>query len=354
MKNRYGFIYYAFLLILTLALPAAATQDGALHGSQAGAGGVSVTVSASETVADAAAAGANVSWEDIQAAYEYDHSIPLNVEISEEKDMGAFTKIYFSYDSLNGGRVPAVLMMPKSRIEPMKPERSTVEGAYPVMFLMHFHVSDKSLADLFSTWPGYGVAVMAIDGVFRGDRKEDGKDILMPDPVVCAKHMQMQIKDILRGFDVASAWEGLDPGRIGYMGISMGAQTGMVATALDKRIKSILIADGAADYALIFENSEYGDVQVIKKFMDENSVTTEQLVDAFKYVEPAVFAPRITQRPVMLMNGKEDTTMTVPAMEKLHGLVGTKKLKIKWYNSGHILPFDKVVIDALKWFKGTL
>lgn len=299
-------------------------------------------------------AAAKVSWDEVKAAYTYDHTLPLNIEIREQKDMGGFTKIYFSYDSLNGGRVPAVIMMPKPHVKPMKADKATVPGAYPAMFLMHFHVSDKGLSDIFATWPGQGIAIMAIDGVFRGERAEPGKDVLMPDPIISAKHMQMQIMDILRGFDVLSQWEGIDPGRIGYMGISMGAQTGMAAVTLDPRIKSVIIADGAADYSLIFENSEYGDVQDIKEFMRENNVTSEQLVEAFKYVEPAIFAPRLNDRPVLLMNGKQDTTMTLPAMEKLHAIIGTEKKKIIWYDSGHVLPFDRVVGDALKWFKSTL
>lgn len=296
----------------------------------------------------------NFNYEEILKAYEYDHSIPLNIEIKETKDFGSYDKIYFSYDSLNGGKVPAVLFMPKSRIEPMKPERSSAKGAYPVVFFMHFHVSDKSLADMFATWPGYGIAVMAIDGVFKGDRKEPGKDILMPDPWMSAKHMQMQVKDILRGFDVLAGYEGIDHERIGYMGISMGALTGTVATAVDERIKSIIIADGAADFSIMFKNSDYGDLLEIKDYMDKNGLSEAELVDAFKYVEPAIFAPRIKNRTVLFQNGVSDTTMSVPAMQKLHKVIGAEKNKVIWYDSGHILPFDRVVGDSLKWFRNTL
>lgn len=298
---------------------------------------------------------ANVDWNEVKASYVYDKSKPLNIQIRETKDFPGYSKIFFSYDSVyDGGRVPAVLMLPKPNVKPMKSDRATVPGAYPVMFLMHFHVSDKSLADLFSTWPGYGIAVMAIDGVFKGEREVKGQDILMPDPVVSAQHIKMQVLDILRGFDVLSQWKGIDPGRIGYMGISMGAVTGTDATALDSRIKSIIIADGAADFSVIFDTSEYGDVQETKEYMKDNGTTKEQLIGSFKFVDPSVFAPHLGDRPILLMNGKTDTTMTMPAMMLLHSLVTSPQKKIIWYNSGHILPFDRVVGDALKWFKNTL
>lgn len=299
-------------------------------------------------------ASADPTWDQIKDFYKYDKTIPLNIQIIDTKDFPGYTKIHFFYDSVVQGKVPAILMMPKSRIKPMGAKRSTVEGAYPVMFFMHFHVSDKSLADLFSTWPGYGIAVMAIDGVFKGEREEQGKDIFAPDPAITAKNMKWQILDILRGIDVLSQWKGIDPGRIGYMGISMGAVTGTGAAALDQRIKSIILADGAADFSLVFENSDYGDVIKTKEYMKAHNVTKDQLWSSFVYVDPMTFAPHLGERPVMLQNGKTDTTMTMPAMQKLHELVTSKTKKIKWYDSGHILPFDKVVADSLKWFKNTL
>lgn len=299
-------------------------------------------------------ATAEIDWEKIKASYSYDHSIPLNIRIRETKDFPAFTKIYFSYDSLNGGRVPAVLMIPKPHVRPMKPDRSTVPGTYPVMFFMHFHVADKSLADIFTTWPGYGIAVMAIDGVFRGEREVEGMDILMPDPALSAKHIGMQIRDILRGFDVLAQWQGIDPGRIGYMGVSMGAMTGACATTLDERIKTIILADGGADYSLIFDNSVYGSLKEIKQYMNDHGMTREQFVELFEYVDPAVFVPHITDRPILAVNGRQDDTISMPAMEELHRLIATDRKKIIWYDSGHVLPVDKLVGDCLKWFKGTL
>jgi cephalosporin-C deacetylase-like acetyl esterase len=337
------------------------SDGGADVGSAGGTGAAKASVSPDETnpalspIAPKASVFANVNWDDAKKSFEYDRDKPLNIQIKDKKDFPGFTKISFTYDSAyDGGRVPAVLMIPKEHVKPMKADRATIPGAFPAMFFMHFHVADKSLADIFSTWPGSGIAVMAIDGVFRGEREEKGKDVLMPDPRMSAKHIRMQVLDILRGLDVLSAWQGIDAGRIGFMGISMGAVTGTDATALDSRVKSIILADGAADFSLIFENSEYGDVQETKQFMKETKLTKEELIDSFKFVDPSVFAPHLGDRPVLLMNGKTDTTMTMPAMLLFHNLVQSPQKKIIWYDSGHVLPFDKVVGDALKWFKQTL
>jgi cephalosporin-C deacetylase-like acetyl esterase len=299
-------------------------------------------------------ASMEISYDEIKAEYNYDHSKPLNIEIKDTKDFASYTKIHFFYDSLNGGRVPAILMLPKDKVKPLAPERATVPGAYPAVFFMHFHVSDKSLADIFSTWTGYGVAVMAIDGVFRGEREEEGKDILMDDPFESAKNIRMQIMDILRGFDVLADWKGIDPGRIGYMGVSMGAMTGAVATTLDQRIKVIDLADGGADYSLVFDNSDYGSLMRIKAYMVKNNLQKDEFLKVFVPIDPVTFVPHIGDRPVLLQNGKTDTTISVPAMNKLHELVPEANKKIIWYNSGHILPFDKLLYDSFKFFRKTL
>jgi len=255
-----------------------------------------------------AARAAALSYEDAVKTYDFDRAKPLNITIRETKDYPSYSKIYFSYDSPNGGRVPALLIMPKPHIKPFKPDRSTVAGAYPVVFFMHFHVSDKSLTDVMLNWTGYGIAIFAIDGVFRGEREEKDKDILMPDPMVTVKHIEMQIRDIMRGFDVIGQWKGLDPGRIGYIGISMGSITGAAASAMDPRIKAIVLADGAADFPNIFMISDYGQVAQMKEFIEKNKLEPLKIKEAFDYVDPLTFAPHLETRPVLMLNGKKDTT----------------------------------------------
>ena len=67
----------------------------------------------------------HVDWAKITAAYQYDQNTPLNIKIKEKKDYPAYQKIFFSYDSLNGGKVPAVLFMPKPHIKPMNAKLAT-------------------------------------------------------------------------------------------------------------------------------------------------------------------------------------------------------------------------------------
>jgi uncharacterized protein len=292
-----------------------------------------------------------VSYEDVVKTYQYDHAKPLNIKIRETKDFPSFSKIYLSYDSLNGGRVPAVLIMPKPRVKPMNADRSTVQGTFPVIFFMHFHVSDKTMLDIFQNWAGYGVALFAIDGVYRGEREEKGQDILMADPIVSASHIRMQIFDIMRGFDLLAQWKGLDPGRIGFFGVSMGSITGTAATALDSRIKTAVYADGAANFPEIFNISDYKQVAEMHDFIKEHNLSPAKVKEAFDFVDPLTFAPHLDPRPVCLINGKKDTTFPPKVVELYYNSVNSKTKKIIWYDSTHILPADKLYVDTLKWMR---
>lgn len=298
-----------------------------------------------------AARASALDYADAVKSYQYDKTKPLNIVIRETKEFATYDKIFFSYDSPNGGRVPAVLVMPKAHVKPFKAEKATVPGAYPVIFFMHFHVSDKSLVDVMLNWTGYGFAIMAIDGVYRGERKVEGQDILMADPFVSEKHIAEQTRDILRGFDVIAQWKGLDPGRIGYMGISMGSVTGTAACAMDPRIKAIVLADGGANFPEIFITSDYGQVQEMKAFIQKNKVPMDKVKAVFDYVDPATFAPHLDPRPVLMLNGKKDTTFPVPVVKELYDAVNAQTKKQIWYDSGHVLPFDKLLFDAQKWFR---
>ena len=135
--------------------------------------------------------------EELKAVYDYDHSAPFNEEIHVSIEDDAYTRYLIRYDSINGERVPAHLYIPKEYNPEINPndKKAVIQDKvrrkhslafsppWPVVFFMHFHVSDKSLAYIFATGPkgwasARGLAVFAIDGVYRGERDKEGKDII--------------------------------------------------------------------------------------------------------------------------------------------------------------------------------
>ncbi|MEW5946294.1 MAG: prolyl oligopeptidase family serine peptidase [bacterium] len=302
-------------------------------------------------------------------SFDYDRSAPLNAGTAVKEDSKYYTMYHVYYDGANGERVPAYLFVPKNLGEyeagladekvRERYNRKVVEKngpPWPAIFFMHFLQSDKSLSEVFAReWVTYGYAIFAIDGVFKGEREVKGRDILDPNPETTVKNIRQQITDIRRGVDFLETRADVDVSRLGYFGISMGAITGATACAVDERFDVIVLADGAAGLNAIYESrSDVPEVdKEVKKAiekMEQAGYTVEQALEIFQQVDPIHYVGRISPRPVLMLNGKYDELLPREAMEALHEAVGEPK-RVRWYDSGHILPIPNVIAETLKWFR---
>lgn len=251
-----------------------------------------------------------------------------------------YTRTHLTIASGRGYELPALLYFPTRGAPP-----------YPCIFFMHFHVSDKSLAELAAMqWARKGFCLFAIDGIYRGERKVEGKDILDPDPSVTVENMKTQILDILRGLDYLASRKDVDGKRIGFFGISMGAITGAVATALSPVPSVIALADAGGDLPTFFQKSSYGDVKKSMEYIRRNNLDMHHLAQIVEFVDPLAFARFLAPRPILMLNGKKDTIVPVPNIKKLFSALSEPK-KILWYDSDHYLPIPKVLLDVGRFFK---
>ncbi len=304
--------------------------------------------------------------------YNYDHSIPLNVEEKVEYENKYYTRYHIFYDSLNGERVPAHLYLPKvynpvfsseqkreKKFEEVRKKNSLATAPpWPVVFFMHFHISDKGLAWIVASGDkGYtarGLAVFAIDGIYRGERKVEGKDIIKGTPYEIASNMQQQVFDILRGLDYLRSRPDIDKNRIGYMGISMGAFSGMIVAAVDKSVKAISLIDGGGDFETFIKKSEYKSVKNILKYIEDNPDMVSSIREIFKFVDPLFYAPFISPRPIIMMNGKKDTTVPNECTQRVYDALKDPK-EIIWFDSGHEdIPIPSITFESFKFFKKNL
>ena len=301
-----------------------------------------------------------------KAALDYDPAMPLNAEEEFVKETAYYTQYLVHYDSVNGERVSAFLYVPKAEaikdyaknpgavsVETHLKKVNTLEGPpWPAMFFMHWLQSDKTLADAFAPqFVLFGYVVFAIDGVFKGEREQPGRNILEFNPVDTVANIRQQVIDTRRGVDyMATRPDIIDMDRLGYFGISMGAITGTLATAVDDRFRAVVLADGAADLSLVYTKSDLPDIQEAMEKIEAEGYTIEEAFDILRVIDPLFYAPHISPRPALLINGRADELLPYESMEALHNAVQEPK-KIRWFDSGHILPGNHVIILTLKWFK---
>ena len=123
-----------------------------------------------------------------------------------------------------------------------------------------------------------------------------------------ARDMQVQwVKDFRRSVDYLETRPDLDTERLGYYGISMGAFFAPIPLALEPRIKTAVLLSGGLRYLPAPE------------------------------VLPSNFAPAVTI-PVLLVNGKDDFTVSEAERSRSIELLGTpaplKKLVV--FEGGHV------------------
>jgi dienelactone hydrolase len=161
------------------------------------------------------------SRDDPAARFSYDGDAPLGLEVSPPAD-GIQT---ITYLSPKGGRVPATLVQP----------RGTKSDA--AVIFMHWGLGDRtSFLDEAVTLGHSGVTSILIDAPWLrpGYRKRSDVDDLV-----------QLVVDLRRAVDVLQSRSSVKL-RIGYAGLSLGAWTGAILSAVEPRIEAFVLAGGLA------------------------------------------------------------------------------------------------------------
>lgn len=175
-------------------------------------------------------------------------AVPAVMTLARE-DHGEYWLERFQFDNGLGDRVSGVLLLPK-----------TASGKLPAILYHHWHGGeyDRGKAELFETnhtpvAPGpalvkRGFAVLAIDAACFGERQGQGADGLKggAGEMSAAKFdlwtgrtlWGRMVHDDRLALDYLASRPEVDSGRIGAMGMSMGATRTWWLMALDERVKA--------------------------------------------------------------------------------------------------------------------
>ncbi len=279
-------------------------------------------------------------YEALAATYEYDADLPLEVETAEEIVAdGQLRRIEFS--SHHDERVPAVVGLPSST--------QFGEGPYPAIVFGHGLGGSKDDATyrlVAQLLVANGYALIMIDYPLHGERQPAELETLMADldaitPEQAAQWIQaigeaavQTVLDQRRAVDYLCTLEQVDPERIGYVGLSLGAILGSVLSAVDDRLACSALVVGGADWKLLLENTQ------IARFGDAvaaGQLDIEALAGKMAVSDPKYFAPHI-QCPLLLLFGGKDTIVPYEICGTLLAELAPEPKTIHVFeNSGHLL-----------------
>ena len=260
--------------------------------------------------------------------YEYDQDLPLLDSVHQLADSTAFKLFYLTYQSVHDKKVTALLSLPGQGEQP-----------YPTIILMH-GLGDRKTVDYIEAGEHYllnaGYAVLRLDISNHGDRFKYAYDFdLTGGYRYWTRDLITQtVFDLRRAVDFIQTRKELDPGRIGYFGISLGGIIGTIFCSVEKRVGVPVIVLAGGQLNLMFGKDAFsGDTK-----------------DFLSIIDPINYVAKISPRPLLMINAEKDEVVP-PLTSRLLYKAAKKPKEIIWHPSGHHnLPVDKVYAEGIQWF----
>jgi formylglycine-generating enzyme required for sulfatase activity/dienelactone hydrolase/predicted Ser/Thr protein kinase len=254
-----------------------------------------------------------------KSLYSYDKS-PLNSAIEASDDSSEYwKKEKITLNAAYGAeRLTVYLYLPKNHTPPHQVV-IYYPGSDPVYQRSSDHLQIWRVSYVVKS--GRAMAFPIYKGMYErgGQLKSD-----IPDTSSLYRdHVIAWSKDLGRTIDYVETRQDLDPSRIGFLGISMGASRGPLLIALEPRIKTAVLLGGGLEF---------------EKSLPEVDVLN--------------FLPRVKQ-PTLMVNGRYDhffptETSQEPMFRLLGAPLASKRHVI--FKSGHTPPSDLVIKEVLDWF----
>lgn len=258
----------------------------------------------------------------------YDKQLPLDLRVLDLEQREGIKKEHVSFQSTSGVRVFANLYTLGGSGSEKMPALILLHGGSPQ--------GKEGLgvwADLFVR---AGFVVLAIDMQYFGERntgllttftEQDKHDQLYNRPPVYLAWVTQTVKDVGRSVDLLVSERGVDPKRIGLVGISRGAIVGTIAGAAERRLAAVALLHGAH-----FDALESGHLPAAC---------------------PANYIGRISPRPLLAINGNYDTdhikeTSAAPLLR-----LAKRPKQVIWSETGHQLTEEHRAI-VLQWLRQNL
>lgn len=291
-------------------------------------------------------------WVDKTYFDDYDPTAPFNIQVQEAsrvedtvdlfgiKRPRRFEKLLFSIETRPGEPVPVIMTLPMER-----------SGKLPVIIFLHgIGQSKRFLEEICTPFNEAGFAMVCFDQSMQGEREVEGS--MLDQAVAFRKRPWKTINDTRRLIDYLQTNPDIDPDRVYLVGASYGAITGSTATAFDERILASVLVVGGADIKTML------DAPLIKDGVNNallHWLGKQVVAFIMKPADPKHYAADTAGRPVLMLNGSEDTLVTPEAGEELYAALGEPK-EIRWYPCDHpgLRKDDAVIIvqildDGLAW-----
>lgn len=270
--------------------------------------------------------------------YAYDKELPLNAEVKEQQRGNNYVIYRVQYNSVHDKRVPAWWCVPTTGTPP-----------YPCVIIMHGYGGDKNgLQMLAPAFAMRGISTLAIDAEYHGDRKQPGSDILSPYIYRNRDAFVQTVIDLRRAIDFLQSRQEIDGKRIGYIGLSMGGILGGILAGVDERVQAPILVVAGGDWGYLFSNSQHPTAVQLREKNPELFKDPRKINEIVGPIDPVNWVARISPRPLLMINGKDDQIVPKECTERLFAAAKEPK-EIVWLDGGHMPQPDAVLRKVDEW-----
>ena len=218
--------------------------------------------------------------------------------------------------------IPAILLLP-----------DTHEDAPPVpgALLLHGYSSNKErLADSAGVaLLQRGVATLSIDLPLHGERARELQSFSQRNPMEMVKLWRLALDECTTALRYLCARPEVDTKRLGIVGYSMGAFLGVIAASRHEEFRAVVLAAGGD----LPTNTPFG--SLIRLAAD-----------------PIRAVQKLDGRPLLMINGRHDRTVTPDQAERLYAAASQPK-ELRWFPTGHTLRAEAIEF-AGRWLEEKL
>jgi dienelactone hydrolase len=247
----------------------------------------------------------------VPCPYATDHAKPLEPKEDVVKKADDHTLSRVEFNGIKGDRVPAYLYVPKHK-DPKAP--------FPAILLQYGSGGNKTTDYIVAVGKQFvarGYVVLTIDAPNQGERRNKDKNPAALS-LMSTEMVMHYCGDYSRAVDFLASRREVDKDRLGFVGISWGAITGITYVAYDPRIRAMGSMVGGGNFLGLFT------AKLAEKIAAEGS----------KSSDPVCHVARIAPRPLLFINVTKDQLIPRLWAESLHKAAGAGS-KVVWLETDH-------------------
>ena len=280
------------------------------------------------------------SYDASQVYQGYIANQPTNyIERSSSEDNYSFKT--FMFDAVDGNQVPVSAASPKGEAGPFP----TVIMLYGIGQKMTFL---KEIAEHFTS---QGFAIYMMEQYQRGERRaDDSNDV--SEFLGLRKRATLNMLETRRLVDTLMLRPEVDNKQLFFWGISFGTMTGVPTFSQEPRFKGAIFSIGGGNlFELLTTSQTYKESDLLGK------LTSIALAYYMEAAEPLPYAKKLSGRPILFQNARQDQIIPNRNAEALHNMAGEPK-QIIWYDTNHEGTLnnqaENYFIDGLAWLNKNL